>query len=253
MNINICANTGAGFSAARVEDILARACGDGEIIHSGRNQIWKVENGGDAVTVKRFSRSLKNRILYSARKSKARKSYDNAVILRSRGISTPEPCGYKEIRGVFNTLVDSYYICRYEESLSLRAALERYGDECMTAFASFVARLHEQGIRHDDLNNTNVRVRVAAGGQYEFSLIDLNRMKIYPEGASVPPEESFRNICRFGYFDDSFRLFVGKYTAARSMDWNMAQQALAVKERHERRIERKKKFKRLISNKTSDA
>ena len=218
-----------------------------EIIHNGRNTIWKVPYG--AIAVKSFSDSLKNRIIYIFRKSKAEKSYTNALALLSRGIDTPAPYGYIEKRGTFNFLLASEYICKYEQRIPLKDAIMRYGRECLSAFAGFAARLHQNGIRHDDLNNTNVRVAVDADRNFIFSLIDLNRMKIYPPGQPVPEKECFANLCRFCSFDSEYIFFLKKYLEARDMPPAQLSSAIKAKKRHDRKVDTIKCFKRLFKKK----
>lgn len=218
-----------------------------EIIHSGRNQVKLIKGFQYAITIKRFSNKLKNKCIYAFRKSKARKSYENAVILLSRGIDTPDPYGYIEKRGILNILLNSEYYCKYEERLTLYEAILIYGRECLDAFAEFVARLHQNGIRHDDLNNSNVRVSVDDNRNFIFSLIDLNRMKIYPLDHVVPEKECFENICRFSSLDNDYIFFVMKYIEVRNMKHAKFSDALAAKNYHDWKIDAKKWFKQLIS------
>lgn len=216
-----------------------------DTVYAGRNTIFRA---GD-LAVKIFCTNLTRRILYSFRSTKARRSYRNALTLLDRGIDTPMPVAYTESRSAVGLLLDCRYVCAYISSKSLDDLFESGNERFISDFASFMARLHEAGIRHDDLNSTNIRVRTADDGSYSFSLIDLNRMKIYPEGTPVPLDECFRNFVRFSSLTPAFRRFVALYLRARGLDPALADRAIAVKEADNRRVDRKKRFKRLIHRK----
>lgn len=222
---------------------------DGALIHDGRNRLWSVRIGEGEYVVKHFRSSFKNAIAYSVRPSKAERSFRHAEELLARGISTPTPLAYAEARNAAGLLGDSWYICGYDPAMSLEEALRAYGDGCLDAFAAFVAMLHERGVRHDDLNNTNVRVNLADDGTPVFSLIDLNRMKIYPAGTAVPTDECLRNICRFCDIDDGFDRFVRAYLEYRHLPLRMASEAMRVKAAHEQKGRLKKRIKKLILRK----
>lgn len=218
---------------------------DVDTIYAGRNTIFRA---GD-LAVKIFCTNPFRRVLYSFRSTKARRSYENAVTLLSRGIDTPMPVAYTESRSATGVLQDCRYVCAYVPSKSLDDFFDTAGERFISDFASFMARLHEAGIRHDDLNSTNIRVIPQADGSYAFSLIDLNRMKIYPEGTPVPQDECFRNFVRFSSLTPAFRRFVAIYLEERGLDPALAGRAIAVKEADNRRVDRKKRIKRLLRRK----
>lgn len=226
--------TNNGFRASDMELLLSRPQPQA-VIYAGRNMLWTAECHGQLLAIKSFCSNMKSRIVYRFRRSKARRSYENARILLSRGISTPEPIAWIERRNGLGMLVGSWYISRYENRMCLRDALIEYGDSCLSAFAEFVAMLHDNGIRHDDLNNTNVRVWRHSDGAFSFDLIDLNRMKLRPDGHKLQLDESLRNICRFCAYDERFVSFVRTYASSRNLPESIIIRAIAVKRRHERR------------------
>lgn len=234
-----------GFDPADVRLMLS-APQPQAVIHAGRNVLWMAECHGRVYVVKSFCCGAKNRILYRFRRSKARRSFDNAQELLSRGISTPAPVAWAERRNAFGLLTGAWYVSLYDDKMCLRDALTNYGKECMTAFAGFVAGLHVKGIRHDDLNNTNVRVKRLSGGSYSFDLIDLNRMKIYPVGGEVPVKRSMRNLCRFSALDRSFLDFVKAYLCCRRWPSEMFLRIVAVKRRHDWRGRMKQLIKKRL-------
>lgn len=219
------------------------------VIHQGRNRITAVDRDGMHVAVKEFGRSLKNSLIYALRPSKACKSYHNAGTLLQRGIPTPRPLAYIEERAGGGLLRRAIYISAYDDTMPLADAIGRYGDRVIADLGRFVARLHTLGIRHDDLNNTNIRVTETTDGILSFSLIDLNRMRIYPDGTPVPMREAMANICRFSAMDHTFDIFVDNYIAARGLPPAAADEAYAAKRRHDRRTDRKRAFKRIIHRK----
>lgn len=233
----------AGVNSEDVLDMVSHH--DEEKIYGGRNSIYKVQSGNRCFAVKIFGGSFLRGLLYSFRKSKARRSFENALILQQRGIHTPAPVAYTEERAATGRLLSCCYICEFEESETLGDFFESADESFVRSFAEFVARLHCNGIRHDDLNATNVRVRQTDGG-YEFGLIDLNRMKIYAEGDAVPLDICFENLTRFSCLTPRFRLFINEYLAARNMPATMAKKAVEVKEADNRRVDMRKKIKNLF-------
>lgn len=203
-------------------------------IYSGRNRIVTFAHDGIQVAVKFFSRSIKNRLVYSLFSSKAKRSYLYALELQKRAIDTPQPLAYAERRGALNTLQDSLYICRYEEAVDLRDYLET-GAEAWDNFAAFAAQLHQKGIIHRDLNNTNVRLSIDKNGLPHFSLIDLNRIKFLPPGQTPKLAEAATNLVRFSYHTPDFDRFAGRYCELRNLPPESCQQIIKTKIRHERK------------------
>lgn len=152
------------------------------LIYDGRNRLYVVDGGEELgeVVVKDFHRpGLINSLVYThLRKSKGRRSYENALELRRLGFGTPEPYAYVEVsRG--GRLVRSYYLCArlsadhrdmrcFDQQPHLAELLDALGHE--------MVRLHQAGVLVKDFSPGNVLyVRDAEGG-YHFSHVDLNRM-----------------------------------------------------------------------------
>lgn len=214
-----------------------------ETLHKGRNILRLAVWNGAYLVVKDFGRSLLGGYDYIFRKSKARRSYENARALIERGISTPRPVAYRECRNrLTRRLIGCSYICTYEESRPFKDFSETADRQFISCFAAFVAELHCKGIRHDDLNNTNVRV-VCEGGSYKFSLIDLNRMRIYPSGKEVPISACPDNLTRFSSLDDNFLLFAKEYVRIRRFPSSFFDVIVKAKKRHDRKVDRKKRLR----------
>lgn len=241
-------NTTCVFNTEVSRDDLLTAINNGnkEIIYKGRNEIIRITFNNCDIVVKQFGKSVKNGIVYSFRKSKAKKSFENALTLLERGILTPRPLMWSERRSRSNYLLESCYICDYVETLSLCEAIDIYNEICIVAFAEFVASLHEKGILHHDLNNTNVRVKVDSQDRLTFSLIDLNRMTFYESGDKIPIKKRFANICKFSSFDDSFVLFAENYIRFAQIAPGLTKDLFKIKSDHDHAVDRKKKFKSII-------
>lgn len=233
-----------GITTAEAYNLLQGPQSDDCLLHSGRNTIWRTEILGHQTAVKRFADSVLRSIIYACRSSKAQRSFTNALELRHRGINTPEPIAYIEKRETLNRLTASIYISAYEKSSSLEQTVKQ-DKTVMIEFARFVAKLHEAGIRHDDLNATNVRVRGEVGNR-QFSLIDLNRMKIYPPGIPVPLNECFDNVTRFSNFSPDFCNFIRAYIKSRHLKGCAEQAAYEAKRRHDKSVDRIKRIKRIL-------
>ena len=187
---------------------------EAEVLWNSRNVVWRTTRLGRDCVVKTFHGGALRSIVYSLRKSKARKSYRHASELLARGFNTPAPLGFVEVRGFLNVLSHSCYASIHTPYIPLIEAIDLYGDRVIDAFAEYAMRLHRAGIRHDDLNGTNVRVGIGADGRFDFSLIDLNRMKILPVGKVLPWRACLANVCRFTYDMVVFGRFARAYVAA---------------------------------------
>src|SRR5665647_2631733 len=73
---------------------------DGESIYKSRNELKVFEKEGLSINVKRYRKPIwVNRVAYTFfRKSKARRAYENALILLDKGFETPNPVSYTHLR-----------------------------------------------------------------------------------------------------------------------------------------------------------
>ena len=97
-----------GFLASLPERFLRQ---EGTVIHKGRNELRRMSYGGKEFVVKSFHRpNIINRFVYGIfRPSKAKRSYNNALLYQQIGVGTPCPVGYLNVRsgGLFDR---SYYV-----------------------------------------------------------------------------------------------------------------------------------------------
>lgn len=209
----------------------------GTLLYKGRNEVRRFDAHGQSIVVKRFRhRPLLLRIVESIfRKSKARRAYENALHIEEHGFSTPHPLGYVENRrcAVVGT---TYYICCHTDSEAIRHRLiehEPFDRQLATAYARFVARLHQAGVLHRDLNPTNVLFKASADGNYSFELIDTNRMRFYD--GPVPKKQCMENLTLFWWLTPVYRYVLEEYARQRQWTPDDIDEAIRVKQRHDRR------------------
>lgn len=179
-------------------------------LHNDRNEVRKIQSGGVSFVVKYYRRiTWANRFIYRFFcKSKARRSYENALYLQKKGIPTPFPVAYINCyQGLF--LTRSYYISVYIEALSLSEVFSRVFPEkqrLVKDFARFTYRLHTLGIFHQDYHLKNILHEVESS-KNQFYLIDINRMKFH----SPTPRKSMRNLARLHLSFEEQSLFSKEY------------------------------------------
>lgn len=172
---------------------------EGEIIYAWRNLIKILELDGLEVNVKSFKiPHLVNRIVYAGlRKTKAERSYRNALRLLSMEIGTPEPIAYivyQDCKGINR----SFYISVQQKcDYVLRDLLEERPvdfNELFRAYVRFVYDFHQKGIYFVDLSTGNTLVTRGVDGKHLFYLVDLNRMTFHKNKLS--DFEGMKNFCR---------------------------------------------------------
>lgn len=215
---------------------------DGKVIFSGRNTIKLINIDGHELVVKRFRRpDLIKKIVYTFfRKSKAYRSYHNAKEIVARGFNTPAPIEFIETKR-YGLIDYCYYICERNDDPPIEDLIDRddWSHDLALAFAKFAAQLHDKGILHHDLNDTNVRY----DADFRFSLIDLNRMTFYPVGVEVPLKLCLDNLTRFTGRMDLFEFVVREYARCRNLDEEVtASLALKIKNTHDRNWRMRKRI-----------
>lgn len=147
----------------------------GEVVYRARNVVFRNDETGTPLCIKSFKiPPIYNRIAYTfLRKSKARRSYENALRLLKVGILTPAPVAYIEVYRD-SLLERSYYICLMIEAQHVRAWQERRdGEDIARNVADLLYRLHSAHIWHRDFSPGNV-IYDKDGNYY---IIDINRMQ----------------------------------------------------------------------------
>ena len=157
---------------------------DGQDIMIGdRNAIKSFELENERINIKSFKKpNAFNSFVYKfIRKSKAKRSYEYANILLDADILTPFPIAYVEEFSAFG-LQNSYYISKHIDfDLDFRVLIHqpKYPDRTniLQQFTAFTFKLHENNINFFDHSPGNTLIVKKENHQYDFYLIDLNRMK----------------------------------------------------------------------------
>lgn len=152
------------------------------VVKGDRNHIKKFELEGASITIKRFKepnvfQSLVYRFL---RKGKARRSFEYAQMLIEKDIKTPFPIGYCERFGV--GMKESFYVCDHlEYDFDFRVLNHNprwpHRKEILEQMATFTYLLHEHDIHFLDHSPGNTLIVDKGNVEYDFYLIDLNRMR----------------------------------------------------------------------------
>lgn len=231
----------------RLDDLLARYDTSGEVLYQARNQLRLFTLDGHRLVLKKFGNNWAKKLLSLVKRSKAQKSYRNGVALSLLNFLTPTPIGYVERRSWMGFVREAYYLSAYIPHPPLA---DCYNDECsfdrtvLAGFARFVARLHEAGILHHDLNASNVRYEWT-DGEVRYWLIDINRMRFKGKGG-LSKQACFDNLTRFCHNSEMFRFVVREYLRARNWEAGLFEEALARKRRHDARVDLKRKLKKML-------
>lgn len=199
---------------AEIRALPVRFEKEGQVIYRGRNLIKIMTLDDLQINVKSFKRPhILNRFIYAwFRKSKAERSYRNALRLLGMGIGTPEPIAYlvyKNAKGVNR----SYYIsiqqpCDY---VLLDLLQQRPSDfeELFRAYVRFVYEFHRKGVYFIDLSTGNTLISRGTAGEHHFYLVDLNR--IIFKSRALTPFEGMRNFCRIDLDDCDLDFVIREY------------------------------------------
>ncbi len=147
-----------------------------------RNIIKTFDFEGLTLNVKSFKEpNLINQIAYQYfRKSKARRSFEYATILKQKGIGTPNPIAYFEFKKGIG-FGKSFYISEHvTPDLTYRELVHQPDfpnhEQILRAFTRFTFQLHENNVEFLDHSPGNTLILLDED-EIEFSLVDLNRMR----------------------------------------------------------------------------
>jgi hypothetical protein len=154
------------------------------IVKGSRNTIKSNFLDEEKVNIKFFQKpGIFKSIIYSFfRSTKAKRSFDYANYLLEHHILTPFPIAYIENRSSLGLLKDSYYIChQIDYDFTIRELIHNplFPERTiiLEQFAAFTFNMHEANVNFLDHSPGNTLVVKKDSGEYEFYLIDLNRMK----------------------------------------------------------------------------
>lgn len=191
---------------------------EGVVIHKGRNELRRITYEGREYVVKSFRRpNVINRFVYGVfRASKAKRSYDHALMFLQAGVGTPQPVGYLNIRK--GLLFDqSYYVTlvsecphRYEELFRRKFDCE---EAVLRAVGHVTAILHENGYAHKDYGRANILFAETPGG-IKIDIVDLNRLSVGHIGLKA----GCKNLERLPATPAMHRIIADEYARVRGFD-----------------------------------
>jgi hypothetical protein len=216
---------------------------DDHSIHKARNELKIIELSGIKTVVKSFKvPHLLNRIVYTFfRRSKAYKSYHNALHLQKLTISTPQPIALIEF---FESglLADSYFISEFfEYDFTIRTPLLELLEDreaVFTAFAAYTYALHQAGVWHLDYSPGNILIKKTEEG-YQFSIVDINRM----EFRSITPLEGCENFNKLWASDEELEIMGREYARLSGLEETLA---ITEMKRHNDANKQVKNFKKRL-------
>ncbi len=167
-----------------VEKLVRSGYAPMEIYRKGRNTVAAAMLEGRKVVVKEFGHSdlFRGFIYGTIRRPKALRAYNNALRLLAEGFMTPAPiaCAFEKRSG---RLVRSWLITEMADGslvkdLYIYPGLERQQREALwKALSKYTYALHSARILPLDYNCENIFYKPAEDGGFEFSLVDINRMR----------------------------------------------------------------------------
>lgn len=192
---------------------------EGKEIFHDRNVVRTLRVDELTLCVKRYAPlSLRGNLAIRIYKtSKGKKAYFKPFKLRERGFESPEPVAFVCYRkGLFSSVI--YLVCLQS---TYRYSLDRIMDfsdeerrEITRRFASFAARLHNDGFLHRDFSASNILFD-KVDNRYHFALIDTNSLRT---GHPVSIERGCRNLSQLIGDEDFFKILAETYANARNAD-----------------------------------
>ncbi|MFH7011203.1 Kdo domain containing protein [Flavobacterium sp. FlaQc-52] len=165
-----------------------------------RNKIKLFSLNEETINIKSFKiPNIVNKIAYKYfRKSKAKRSFEFATILLEKGIGTPTPLAFLE-NFSWVGLRDSYYVSQHlVTELTYRELVEiaDYPDyeNILRQFTKFTFDLHEKGVEFLDHSPGNTLIKKKEANQYDFFLVDLNRMNFHENMSFEQRMNNFRRL-----------------------------------------------------------
>lgn len=219
-------------------------------VYKARNHIYRVpDQSGGWINVKDFKLpNIVNKYVYgNIRRSKARRSYENAIELLRLGFSTPAPLGYGEVMNG-RCLTRSYYFSRQVDDIIEMRDVARHADwrELLFALGKEMARLHSAGVWMKDFSPGNVMFKRTPDGNYLFSYVDLNRINFNCKSR----KKLMKMFGAMVYSPAHLMAIAEGYASASGMKLKVvAREALMAMSRFEQRTARKNMLKQLLFKK----
>ena len=206
------------ISAKESQNLVSNFAISGTLFGNGkRNKIKLFEVDEKTINIKSFKiPNLINKIAYRYfRKSKARRSFEYANKLLEFGFGTPQPIAFSENYDLIG-LKDSYYVSEHlQADLTYRELVEIPDfpdhDTILRQFTRFSYDLHKKGVEFKDHSPGNTLIKKNADNNYDFFLVDLNRMEFHD---SMPFELRMKNLCRLTPHKEMVKVMSNEYAKA---------------------------------------
>ena len=237
----------------QIAELPGTMCHRGVTLHAGRNLIKRLsitspEGESIEVVVKAFAVPMRLRgfVYAHLRRSKALRCMSNATSLVEKGVDTPNPIACIEYHDG-GCLRRSHYVSRYwHHDYDLTALLYRGVSRGPTThalleqLAQFTAVQHDHGVLHLDYNPGNILVR-ASGGSFDFSLVDLNRLRFKQLGMN----DRISGLVRLTTIVDYLRVIGRRYAMLCGLDPDDFCRRLEVEQR--RFVARRRRTKTIVA------
>lgn len=225
--------------------------GEGDLVVKGsRNTIKTNFLGTEKLSIKFFQKpGIFKSLIYSFfRSTKAKRSFDYANYLLEHGIPTPFPVAFIEERSPSGMLGESFYIChQLEYDFTIRELIhdplfpER--KEILEQFTEFTFKMHEANVNFLDHSPGNTLIVNKGNSQYDFFLVDLNRMKF--ENLSI--DQRMDNFKKMWLSKGMVPIIAKKYAQLSQQPEDKLLSILMEKsQQFKRKIARKKYMKRKV-------
>ena len=234
-------------------DIKKNFSSTGESIKSGRNHLKIIDLDNKKFVVKSFKKptAIKSYTYGNIFPSKAKRSFDYANILLSKGIHTPEPVAYidyyKGLQFKESFYISEYYLYDYDLSVLFTERGDHkipFNDSevLWKAFMKFTIELHNLEINHLDYTRRNVLIK-QQGSEYSFSLVDLNRIDF----KSLSLRDRMKSLSRITSDSDLVKMIAKHYSSSSDYDYDKCLHLLQyfVRE-HQKYWDTKKQLKRML-------
>lgn len=193
-----------------------------QTIHKARNELKIINHNGIDTVVKAFRiPNIINQFAYAyIRDGKAKKSFENSMKLIELGVNTPEPIGYIEFYSN-GLLKESFFISeefKYDFTMAhIRDDQPSYKSEVLEEFAKFTFDIHQKRVWHSDYSGGNVLVK-EQDNKYEFSLVDINRMKFM----DIQNYDGLENFNKFWFNEKDLTIIAKSYSKVAKLDEDKA-------------------------------
>ena len=191
---------------------------EGETIYKARNELKSFSVQGLDIVVKRYKIPfLINRIAYTFfRPSKAKRAFEYALKLLQLGVESPAPIAYIE-QFKDGLLTYGYFISIYEKEYSVIRELmagTRKEETLLKELAVYISDLHHKGVLHLDMSPGNILYK-KVGNQFQFTLIDINRMQFL---SSISSEKRYKSFKRLSENETVLTAIASHYAVASNLN-----------------------------------